>query len=259
MPVDFDFDEEDVADVVEEVTSQQPQGAPMGYSVVVDEFEEQMSEVEARLEVAQYYRLILNDNLFEDAPNPAVAERVEEEIRTFIRGRMQALMGVAAEEKQTKVFSDAEVQALRTLAQPDVIEALKALAAKVLKKPTILEAKPLPKTEAKKAPPKEPVLRKVRRKPEPRAAQPQYEPAPQPTQARPGRRQQKQIRTIVTDDGREVKQDITPQAKPVGPIQPIPVPRSREAIEARAAQSAAYQARVALSQLEKNLQGRYDR
>lgn len=246
MPVDFDDD--DISGVVDEVNNPEP--APPTWNQVAEEqdVEEQMSEVEARLEVAQYYRLILNETLFEDPPNPSVAERVEDEVRGFIKTRMQSLMGVSPAEKvQARIFSDAEVQALRTIAQPDVIGALKALAAKVLKKPGILDAKPLPSTEKKKSnePPREPLLRKVGQR------RPQQAPAPQPRKGQ----QEKKTRVVVSDDGREVTQDLTRPSKPTGAFQPIPTGRNRQEIEARSAQSAAYQAHIALQALERDLRG----
>lgn len=243
MPVDFD--DEDIADVIEEVDSPQSQIMPEQEPDV----EEQMSEVEAKLEIAQYYRLILNETLFDDAPNPEVAERVEQEIRGFIRGRMGVLMGVQAPEaKAVKLFTDAEVQALRTLAQPEVQEALKALAAKVLKKPAILEAKPLTAPKPKPEQKLEPILRKVGQ------GQRRAQQAPQP-QLKVGK-QKKQFKTVTSEDGKEVKMDVTPQARPTGTIQPIPTPRGRDQIEAMSAQSAAYQARVAMNTLERNLRGK---
>jgi hypothetical protein len=136
-----------------------------------------------------------------------------------------------------------------------VVEALKALAAKVLKKPAILDAKPLPaeKPKPEEKVLKEPILRKVGQK---RPRQSSVPEAPAPVRSGRGRKQEKQTRTITTDDGKEIVQDVTPQARPVGPIQPIPTPRGREQIEAMAAQSAAYQARVALNALERNLRGK---
>lgn len=254
MPVDFD--DADIADVVEEVNSPQAQFLPAQVQPEVD-IEEQMSEVEARLEIAKYYQLLLNESLFDDAPNPDVAERVESEIRGFVKTRMQALMGVAQpEQKAQKIFTDAEVQALRTLAQSEVVDALKALAAKVLKKPAILDAKPLPAEKPKRdEPTREPALRKVRRAPNNPTLQ---GPSPAPRQAPNGRSRQlrPQLQTNVNAKGEEFVQDVTPQARPVGTIQPIPTPRGRDQIEAMAAQSAAHQARVAMNTLENKLRGK---
>lgn len=243
MPVDFD--DEDISDVIEEVENPQSQIQETQTEEV--SVEEQMSEVESRLEVAQYYKLILNETLFDNPPNVTVAEQVEEEIRGFIKTRMQALMGVAEKPKATqKIFTDAEIQTLRTLAQSEVAGALKALAAKVLKKPTILEAKPLPVEKPKDEPKvrREPILKKIGQRTQNQV----------PTVK--GRQQKKQFKVVTTEDGREVKMDITPQATPTGGIQPIPTPRSKSQIEAMSAQSAYQQAHVAMQQLEQKLRGK---
>ena len=253
MPVDFD--DADIEEVVEEVNDPQAQVLPQEPDFEPD-LEEQMSEVEARLEMAQYYRLLLQDSIFEDPPSPEVASRVEEEIRGFIRSRMQVLVGVGEPpaSKAQKIFTDAEVQALRTIAQPDVVEALKALAAKVLKKPTILDAKPLPAEKPKAEPTviKEPILRKRR---QPNAPAP-VQAAPQRTVGGRSKPQKKVLVKETNDDGKEFVRDLTPQARPVGNIQPIPTPRTREQIEIAAATSASHQAAVALKTLEKTLRGK---
>jgi len=264
MPTDFDDD--DLADVVEELDKPVPaaRNYPTDVPEVQDEtedFMEQMSEVEARLEMAQYYRLLLNDSLFGEVANPEVAERVEAEIRGFVKSRMQVLVGVGepVAKAQPKIFTDAEVQALRTLAQPDVSGALKALAAKVLKKPAILEAKPLPVEKPKAPVPvlKEPILRKVSSKPGARQA---ATAAPTRTPARAPQKsagQKRDIRTNVNAKGEEFKQDVTPQARPQGlTIQPIPTPRTREQIEQASSASASYQASVALNNLTQKLHGK---
>lgn len=253
MPVDFD--DEDIADVVEEVNNPQAQVLPV--QEPEPDYEEQMSEVEARLEMAQYYRLLLQDTIFEDPPSPEVAARVEDEIRGFIRGRMQVLVGVGEPQaaKSQKIFTDAEVQALRTIAQPDVVEALKALAAKVLKKPTILEAKPLPVEKPKTEAPviKEPILRKRR---QPGAPAQTAAPVQRSSVGGRSKQQKKVLVKEVNEEGKEFVRDLTPQSRPVGPIQPIPTPRTREQIEVAAATSASHQAAVALRALEKNLRGK---
>lgn len=252
MPIDFD--DADLADVIEEAETSPVTEPPVQESIY--SVQEHMDEVEMRLEKAQYYRLLLNGSFFDEVGNAQVAEQVESEIREFVRGRMQVLVGVTAPEpiKVALPFSEAEILAIRTLALPEVAEALKALAAKVLKKPEILTAKPPPiKPAPEPGPKKEPTLRKVavRRPGRPPNPQPQ---APSP--AAVGRPVKKQFKTITTPDGQEVKMDITPQARPVGPIQPIPTPRSKAQIEASSAQSAYQQASVALSSLERTLKGK---
>lgn len=275
MPMDFDFDDSDVSGAIEETEREAKKPAsppskwratsePVTYQVEEPSFDDQMSEVEKRLEVAKYYRLVLDDTIFNDPPNVEVADQVENEIREFVRGRMSQLVGVS-EEKKAKVesvFSEEEITALRTIAQPEVISALKALAAKVLKKPAILDVKPR-QEPAPKAPAvhKEPSLKKITR-PASKPTEPAQPKIVRPPPARPqaqavkkGKKQEKVFKTVVDESGNEVKMDVTPQAQPVG-IKPFPTPTGKAAIEAFSATSARNQAMVAISNLETQLTGK---
>lgn len=260
MPVDFDDD--DISGVIEETeeVARTParQFRPVEATPEQD-LDNQMSEVEKRLEMAQYYRLVLNDTIFNDPPNVEVADRVESEIREFVRERMALLVGVGEEKKPqvASVFTDAEIQALRTIAQPEVVGALKALAAKVLKKPAILEAKPIaPPTPEKPKVIKEPSLKKIVRPGTPKTETPAKatvsQPAPKPVR---GKKQEKVYKTVVDEAGNEVKMDITPQAQPVG-VKPFPTPAGKAAIEMNAAQVARQQAMVAVANLDKQFSGK---
>lgn len=96
---------------------------------------QQMSEIERKLAMANTYRLLLEDSIFEDLRDPIVAE-VETEIRKFITGQLETLMGggekqAAAEERFT----------------PTEVTALKALAKKIIG--VYKESKPKPKTKTK--------------------------------------------------------------------------------------------------------------
>jgi hypothetical protein len=261
MPVDFD--EDDISGVIEETEQASPVPARRAaqYTEEAQSIEDQMSEVEKRLEMAQYYRLVLNDTIFNDPPNVEVADRVESEIRDFVRSRMSLLVGVGEEKKPEALspFSDAEVLALRTIAQPDVIAALKALAAKVLKKPEILDAKPrVVAPEKPKAPAREPTLKKIVRTPSQQAA-----PAQSPRQASPanpvspgkGKQQKRVFKKVTLVDGTEGQVDVTPPAQPVG-VKPFPTPVGKAAIEATAAQTARQQAMVAVANLDKQFSGK---
>jgi hypothetical protein len=265
MPVDFDedimpvdFDETDVSGAIEEVSL--PRLSPNRSD---DRFDDQMSEVEKRLEMAQYYRLVLNDTIFNDPPNPDIADRVENEIREFVRGRMSLLVGVGEEKKEVQSpFSEAEVLALRTIAQPDVVSALKALAAKVLKKPQILDAKPLPAAPEKPKVMREPTLKKILRKPPqdsaasapgPKATKPKPTAAPSPPVR--GKQQKRVFKKVQRPDGTEGEVDVTPPAQPVG-VKPIPTPVGKAAIEATAATIARQQAMVAVANLDKQFSGK---
>ena len=260
MPVDFDDD--DISDVIQETEKQAQTPRYQEVANPIQDFDDQMSEVEKRLEMAQYYRLVLNDTIFNDPPNPEVADRVENEIREFVRSRMALLVGVGSEPKKVaetvSSFSEEETLALRTLAQAEVVSALKALAAKVLKKPAILDAKPRP-TEVKPKSNREPTLRKiVRTSPAattPEAQTPRGARTP-PYQAKgKGKRQDKVFKTVINEQGEEVKMDITPQAKPVG-VTPFPTPQGRNAVEMHSAQSARQQAMVAVANLDRQFSGK---
>lgn len=262
MPVDFD--EDDISGVIEETEQAAP--APVRRDQFTQQYQEvqsiddQMSEVEKRLEMAQYYRLVLNDTIFNDPPNVEIADRVEGEIREFVRSRMSLLVGVGEEKKPEVLspFSDAETLALRTIAQPDVIAALKALAAKVLKKPEILDAKPRTTAPEKpKGPPKEPTLKKiVRTAPQgQQPAQPQQQQIQRPPPPGKGKQQKRVFKKVQRVDGTEGDLDVTPPAQPVG-VKPFPTPVGKAAIEATAAQTARQQAMVAVANLDKQFSGK---
>ncbi len=254
MPVDFD--EDDISGAIEEADSPVPLRPAPQYEEV-QSIDDQMSEVEKRLEMAQYYRLVLNDSIFNDPPNPEIADRVENEIREFVRSRMSLLVGVGEEKKEVQSpFSDAEVLALRTIAQPDVVSALKALAAKVLKKPQILDAKPLAPTTEKPKVVREPTLKKIVRTPAQAAAPvPQQRQVQAPAPAVRGRQQKRVMKKVQRVDGTMGEVDVTPPAQPVG-IKPFPTPVGKAAIEATAATTARQQAMVAVANLDKQFSGK---
>lgn len=253
MPVDFD--EIDVNSAIEEV-EQSSSIAPLSRPQELSSIDDDMLEVEKRLEMAQYYRLVLSDTIFSDPPNVEIADRVESEIREFVRSRMSFLVGVGSKKEAPPAlpFSEAEIAALRTMAQPDVVAALKALAAKVLKKPEILDAKPRPVvvSEKTKEPRKEPSLRKreIVRRPGPvQQARPTGGPS-EGQQAIKGQQQKRVFKKVQREDGTMGEVDVTPPALPVG-VKPIPTPVGRAAIEATAAQTARQQAMVAVANLDK--------
>lgn len=163
----------------------------------VSDMDAQMAAVEERLAVAQYYRLLLNDSLFNDG-SPA-AQRVEKEIRKFVRGRLEVLMGVRPEierQKAQDVFSDNEVVVLKQIAAKALEMAQKAAnaataqpSAPTLKK--VAAPEPEPPAPTKPAPPARPMLRK----PPTQVIKPQpgqrNGPPPRPQGARPAQPQPK--------------------------------------------------------------------
>lgn len=121
----FDFDESDLNAIVDEPQQQEVAQAVQEQA----NFDTQMSEVERRLELAQYYRLLLNDSLFNNRSEAAAT--VEAEVRDFVRSRLEILLGVKKE--QVKAVSDFN---------DDEIQALKAVASRLLKKPELVDKKP---------------------------------------------------------------------------------------------------------------------
>ena len=95
--------------------------------------EDQMSEAEARLETARYYKLLLDQPLFTD-PTPAAAA-VEQEMRVFARQRLAILLGVPT---KTTGLTEVEAARLRVLADETVITAIMEIVARVLKRPSIV-------------------------------------------------------------------------------------------------------------------------
>lgn len=109
-----------------------------------------MSMVEKRLELAKYYRLLMDGSLFNDDSDEA--REVEDEIRGFVQQRLETLVGLRAPTAlATGQFSSEEVAVL------------KAVAAKVLKKPSIV----VPQPPVQK---REPTLKTFSRKDKPEPA-----------------------------------------------------------------------------------------
>jgi hypothetical protein len=97
----------------------------------------ELNDVDVRLETADYYRAILKHQFF-DVQGPA-AEIVDREIRTFIRERLEVLLGLRA----------AKVEGPGSLPfDEDQVEALTALANKVLGRPALLSGEPTVKKMA---------------------------------------------------------------------------------------------------------------
>lgn len=73
-----------------------------------------MSEIEKRLQMASAYRKLL-DSKFLDASE--VNELIEAELKEFIHGKLETILGVRAAENQAVYFSGMEVVALKALAR----------------------------------------------------------------------------------------------------------------------------------------------
>jgi hypothetical protein len=159
------------------------------------------------------------------------------------------------------------------LAQSEVVQALKALAAKVLKKPAVLDAKPLPVKRAEE-PKREPVLKKVvsRNKTAP-TPKPAPKPIPKvvsqkaliaskapdkPVTNKPvaNKRKERIIQTVIKEDGTEFKRDLTTQSMPEDKSTMAPTPVTKQAIEMNSNMHASRHAEAAISGLNAAFNGR---
>jgi len=260
MPYDWENEQfnEQLNEMMEESPLQQP------VMETLEEVDEAMSEAERRFEIAQYYKLLLKDNLFQNRNE--TADIVENEIRGFIRERLGVLLGVKTAPAVTSGFSPDQVSVLASFAElgEDAPEMLRALMGRINKKMDKKANKPVkeqPALKVIKEPPK-PTLRKVQQE-EPE--EPVRAPAPRPRQLESSQSQQQKPRgrrpnsskanvpeqyqddpTLkiegtkvfvqakntdgellwekVDNKTRPVYKDVTPVAKPTGNIQPIPMP-----------------------------------
>ena len=123
----------------------------------------ELDEVERRMSKALLYKQLLSGDLFGDADE--LAQEVDKEIKSFVRDRCRELLGMQAAKpqvqiiKQVEVFTEQEVQALKSMANRIINSspAVQKLAGlpKVAPKPVL---KPQPIEVVKKVAPK-PVLK----------------------------------------------------------------------------------------------------
>lgn len=188
-----------------------------------EELEDLGEDVERRLEVAGLYKTLLQGGLFQES-TPS-AKMVEKRIRSFVKAELKALIGLGEPMRlaQAPDFS------------PDEIEALRAIAAKVLGKgplPPALRPRPIPAPVqvAPKTAPK-PAPKPTSKKPQPKPTAKMTDKTPKKTQdkvlaqaqtengevVREVRKGGRLIRQYYDSKGTLVKEnDITPQVKPKG-------------------------------------------
>ena len=150
---------------VEEVEQEPPTESDGTYSEPQTQEDEvrELDEVERRMSKALLYKQLLSGDLFGDADE--LAQEVDKEIKSFVRDRCRELLGMQAAKpqvqliKQVEVFTDQEVQALKSMANRIINSspAVQKMAGlpKVAPKPVL---KPQPVEIVKKPAPK-PVLR----------------------------------------------------------------------------------------------------
>jgi hypothetical protein len=201
MPFNFNVDES-VDEVLEELDPQDPALADEEQQVRQTN-DEEMSEVDWRLELAQYYRLLLTDSLFNN--DSKAASIVEKEIRQFVRSRLGELIGVSVKAPEAERPSDFN---------QDQVAVLKLMADKVLKKPAILDKEPVKKAETKKEvkiKAEEPSIKKVAA-PVAKRQPAKEQPAPKPTKA-----------PALAKGAPEVKQEAKPAANAKYIVKETPV------------------------------------
>lgn len=195
-----------------------------------DEDEQLMAKAEKRLEIANYYKSLLQNSLF-DIPDEA-AQRVESEVRAFVRSRLEVLLGMRAEKpvvQQAAQFTKDEVMALKKLAEK-LIGQPKLLDNTPKAKPVQVKAVPVPnKVKAPEAP-------KLPKKEEVKAEPPTPPKAPLP-KAKPGRPSRKTKTVFNPKTGEEVEIDAREQVKNPAAL-PILTPQQQEIISQQQAQMA---------------------
>lgn len=130
VPADTDQEELDAA--VDEVVSQVEDRETE--EVSDDQY---MLEVDSRLEVAHFYRLLLRNSLFSEASD--ASEVVERKVRGFIRSQLEELMGIR---QPAKVVEERKPMPADVL-NDDEVRALKMVASKLIRKPELAEVKPV--------------------------------------------------------------------------------------------------------------------
>lgn len=136
----FSFDESEFAenaDPTEEAADAAVQELEASGESATDE-DPELADVDLRLETADYYRAILSHDFF-DTASPA-AQVVDREIRTFIRERLEVLLGIRSHREVPAQFEEAEAEALKLLADPAVAKALAMVARGVLSKAGALKS-----------------------------------------------------------------------------------------------------------------------
>lgn len=196
--------------------AQQAMTGPGGY---VSPASRRLSNIEKRLLKAQYYRNLIEYEFFDNGD--ATSAEVEEEIRTFLISRMEALVGEEAQAPVAERFTPEEVQYLK-------------LWAKTLKSKAEEPQRPPQPTVAPRPTPQAPVTR----------------PAPPPPPPGPTLKTRKRS-PVVSMPGeaptRRTKKAVPGKVRPTSGLpQPIPVPSGAgmEAVMAQKAMLEASNARV---------------
>jgi hypothetical protein len=106
----------DAYDEFEDEVEDKTQAQSQKYQDVaeIEDIDNFMSEAEKRFEVAQYYKLLLQDSLFDVQTEASV--RVENEVRAFVRESLNVLLGVKEQKQRQSEFSVEQVAILKEFA-----------------------------------------------------------------------------------------------------------------------------------------------
>lgn len=245
----YEWESEQIDNMLEEPEQSSTKTTP-------EEIDDLMNEAERRFEVAQYYKLLLQDNLFENKTE--ASERVEQEIRSFIRERLAVLLGIKQpKSSNSEVFTEDQVSVLKDFADlgseaPDVVRAVMGRLAKKIDK-KVTKQKEEPQLRAVKEPPR-PSLKK---RDEPRAKMGTARPESKPSRELSGKvkvpKKYQDDPTLkiennkvfvqnrnsngellwekIGEDVRPLWKDVTPVTIPVG-VKPTPIPTGNNLINA---------------------------
>jgi len=207
---------------LEEVTEEQVDSVMSEPSRSQTSYDALDLECEKRFEVAMYYRTLLKGKLFNE--NTEASSTVENEARAFFKERLETLLGIRAPKP---------VAATQVLPfDKEEIAALKAVARRLVKKPELIEAKPVQPTLRQAAVPAPIKPRSAAPSPKPvRPTPPAAKTTVAPTKGgenevventgKTVRQGHKVYRVVKNELGTEFKQDITRQGHPVGML-PMP-------------------------------------
>lgn len=159
----FGMTDEEQQEISVQIVKQEPVSAESS----VDDM---LLEAERRFAKARYYETLIKEPIFENDPSPSAVEVVAE-IQRYARERLSVLLGITTEKTETEVFTSEE------------ISILKAMAAKLLKKPELGGLQNSAPVLRKASSPNAPVLRKVSgpKKTEAAAAKPAVPKPPAPS------------------------------------------------------------------------------
>lgn len=189
---------------------------------------EEFSEVRKRVSKIQYY-MSISDYEFFEGDTSEEAQEVRNEFNAFINRQLKEYLGME---------SPAPVIQVKLQFSPEEEFALKALAAKVMRKPALVEQ------DQPTAPVANPTIKPAAKAPAPVVSAPTVQAKKKTVVAKPAqaKKTQKQpvadptlihengkVYRMVTVNDKQVKMDVTKQARPSGLVQPLPTPSKAQA------------------------------